>query len=620
MKRYLFDNKAISRFPTREVSVGKVRMGGKNPIRIQSMITTNTNDIEGSVNQIQRLADKGCEIARITVQGNREARSCEQIKNRLLQLGYTIPLVADIHFYPPAAMTVADFVEKIRINPGNYLDRRATFREVAHTEESYQEVLAKIEEGFSPLVKKCKQLHRALRIGTNHGSLSDRIMTKYGDTPKGMVVSAIEYAEICRKYGFHNFVFSMKSSNPLVMIDAYRLLVEEMKTRGWDYPLHLGVTEAGEGEDGRVKSAVGIGTLLLDGIGDTIRVSLTEDPWNEIDPCKQLIALTEKYRKESESFVPISNEPIALPHPKKELSSHFPAVGTVVLPLTEKDIIEGRLENLFKDKKNLYPDAILLPHYSPQLFSLLEDSLSKGLHILIEKKIDATKSLIYPLGKEGKVMTTGPVGLQIFSSHVKSEIERYKPDFLIFHPKRHTVQEIRDLVTELPREIPIILGSTFFDPETVIIEAGAIFGSPLCDNLVSGLLLDSPLDPLENYHLSLSILQAARIRLSKTDFISCPSCGRTLFDLQEVTERIKTKTAHLPGVKIAIMGCIVNGPGEMADADFGYVGSKPGKVDLYIGKECVEKNIDFAEADERLIDLIKSEGKWVEPQPLLVKN
>lgn len=612
MKKYLFPHNTASRFPTREVTVGQVKIGGGNPIRIQSMITSNTNDIESCVEQIMKLSDCGCEIARITVQGNKEAKSCEQIKNRLLQLGYTIPLVADIHFYPPAAMTVADFVEKIRINPGNYLDRRATFREVAHTEESYQEVLAKIEEGFSPLVEKCKKLHRALRIGTNHGSLSDRIMTKYGDTPMGMVISAFEYAEVCRKYDFHNFVFSMKSSNPIVMIDAYRLLVEEMQKKGWDYPLHLGVTEAGEGEDGRIKSSVGIGSLLLDGIGDTIRVSLTEDPWKEIDPCKRLITFAEAYKADDNKLQ------LSLPFEKREIFPQFPKKGSVIIACKEKDLIDGKLESTFSEREDLYPDAILLQAYSPQLFSLLSPLMEKGLQVLIEKRIDQEKSLIYRLKKDGSLDTHQSVGLKIVSSASSIEIERYKPDFLIFSPSSNRIAETRALQAGLQDKIPLILSFSYeVSKDDLLIHASAEYGSLFCDNLAQGMLLESYLPLAENYALSLSILQACRIRLFKTDFISCPSCGRTLFDLQEVTERIKAKTDHLPGVKIAIMGCIVNGPGEMADADFGYVGSKPGKVDLYIGKKCVERNIDFAEADERLIDLIKSEGKWVEPKSLI---
>lgn len=459
------------RWKTRVVKVGGVNIGGENPVRIQSMTTSNTRDVKATVDQILKLQDVGCEIVRMTVQGKKEAEACGEIKNELIRLGCDMPLVADIHFYPPAAMVVADFVDKIRINPGNFVDTRAIFKKIVYTDEIYAKEVLKIEEEFLPLIEKCKNRGVAIRIGTNHGSLSDRIMNRYGDTPFGMVESAFEFARVCRKYDYHNFLFSMKASNPLVMIHAYRLLVAEMVKIGWNYPLHLGVTEAGNGEDGRIKSAVGIGSLLLDGLGDTIRVSLTEDPWAEIDPCKRII----KFAKE-------------------------------------------------RSKLRL-----------PQVDTLIPRLLKEG-SIILKAKYDVSA-------------------------------------------------------------------------EDLVIHASMELGAKLIDGLGNGVSIDSQ---YKSEEFERNLLQACRLISFKTDFIACPGCGRTLFDLQSVTNRIKEKTGHLPDVKIAIMGCIVNGPGEMADADFGYVGSRPGKIDLYVGKTCVEKNIDFIDAETKLINLIKSHGKWVD--------
>lgn len=487
---------------TREVAVGSLLVGGDQPIRIQSMTTSPTDDVAATVDQIVRLANAGCEIVRVTVQGMKEARACEKIKDTLVQKGYTIPLVADIHFYPPAAMCVADFVDKIRINPGNFADKRASFKPAEYDAASYAHELNRLQEKLVPLVEKCKRLKRALRIGTNHGSLSDRIMNRYGDSPAGMVESALEFAQICRACDYHDMIFSMKSSNPKVMIAAYRLLVQEMMQRGWDYPLHLGVTEAGEGEDGRIKSAMGIGALLLDGIGDTIRVSLTEDPWHEIDPCRRLTRL-------------IPRQPFLGRWPKERQR----------LPLKEGD-----------------------------------------------------NAIVVDL------------------------------------PEKDRVQFARQFFASQSMEVPTLLRFSYTESnEDLILRAAAECGAILSDGWGDDIEIQGLYDADFLSALRLNILQAARIKMSKTDFISCPSCGRTLFDLQLVSARIRRRTAHLPGVKIAIMGCIVNGPGEMADADFGYVGSKPGMIDLYVGKQCVQKNIPSEEADQRLVDLIKEHGLWIEP-------
>jgi 1-hydroxy-2-methyl-2-(E)-butenyl 4-diphosphate synthase len=519
------------RFKTREIKVGSVGVGGGNPVRIQSMTTSNTRDVDATIEQIIRLADSGCEIARVTVQGKKEAESCEGIKNGLVKRGYTIPLVADIHFYPPAALLVVEFADKVRVNPGNFVDRRASFKVIEYDDPAYERELAKIEEGFAPLVEKCKRLKKAMRIGTNHGSLSDRIMNRYGDSPRGMVESAMEFARVCRKYNYHDFCFSMKASNPVVMMHAYRLLVAEMMKAGWDYPLHLGVTEAGAGEDGRIKSAMGIGALLLDGIGDTIRVSLTEDPWAEIDACKRLVSFSQK------------------------------KLGAGIEPFEEK-----------------YRN-----------FTSLE-----------RRKVQ----YLAPFHEKGSVVLKK--GDQYFCEQVLISLDQC----ILFRPKISPVHETRKIVQKLIEEkntLPLIVElDDSCSEEDLPIHFGAEYGAILCDLLAEGVCV-------KDQAFGLNLLQSARMRMTRTDFISCPGCGRTLFDLQEVSRRIRERTAHLPGVKIAIMGCIVNGPGEMADADFGYVGSKPGKIDLYVGKNCVQRDIEFADADSKLIELIKLHGKWSDP-------
>lgn len=631
---------------TREVKVGRVGVGGNNPIRIQSMTTSNTRDVEATIDQIIRLADSGCEIARVTVQGMKEAEACEGIKNGLLKLGYNIPLVADIHFFPAAAIRVVDFVEKVRVNPGNFVDKRASFKTIDYNDSSYALEIEKIEEKFSPLVEKCKQLKRAMRIGTNHGSLSDRIMNRYGDTPRGMLESALEFARVCRKYNFHDFMFSMKASNPLVMIQAYRLLAAEMISLGWDYPLHLGVTEAGQGEDGRIKSAMGIGTLLLDGIGDTIRVSLTEDAWHEIDPCKRLIALASHY-EHSEGWLPfdethrqidlIQKRQVVFP---KHISLHKD--GTVLLGVHNNDIESPDFyKNLGFDVqmgrpklKSSSTDGIVLMDinetvHTPILKKLHEIGVSSYCEgsnpcdvefLSLPDAISAHE--IKFKASRFTLMPTAPAPYAIMIRNDAPELwtmlAELQPSVIILAPETNRLHYCRHFFDWLQTEkvqTPVILNFGYTcSQEDLIIQASAELGALLCDGLGDGVWLEGPyeLDFLRN--LSFNILQAARKRTFKTDFISCPSCGRTLFDLQDVSKRIRERTSHLPGVKIAIMGCIVNGPGEMADADFGYVGSKPGMIDLYVGKECIEKDISFADAVERLVELIKKHGRWVEPE------
>lgn len=635
---------------TSVVMVGDVGIGGANPVRIQSMTTSSTRDVEATIDQAMRLADAGCEIVRVTVQGMKEADACEGIKNGLLQRGYTIPLVADIHFYPPAAMRVVDFVEKVRINPGNFVDKRASFKQIDYDDASYALEIRKIEDKFTPLVEKCKKLNRSMRIGTNHGSLSDRIMNRYGDTPAGMVESALEFARVCRALDYHNFLFSMKSSNPQIMIQAYRLLCQAMYSLGWDYPLHLGVTEAGDGEDGRVKSAMGIGALLLDGIGDTIRVSLTEDPWHEIDPCQRLVNLAraqeergtqfggiyfeEKHRQvetfskrevQFDTSLPMHREgTVFLTVPQAEIAKEdfYESIGCSA-PLKQlkmksmtadnlviKECITGketthRLQRIREIGIGIFSDNPAVPGY---LVMTLESAMQANFWKEATKKF-----AIHQTPQDG-----APLVIQLDEKTTNLEpLIELKPALILLSPTADRVSFCRrffDWLQSHNLTVPVILHFTYNCPrDDLVLLASMECGALLCDGYGNGVWLEGPYPLKAIRELSFSILQAARMRMSKTDFISCPSCGRTLFDLQEVTRRIQLRTSHLPGVKIAIMGCIVNGPGEMADADFGYVGSKPKKIDLYVGKQCVEQDIDFSEADDRLVALIKAHGRWIEP-------
>lgn len=638
MTKYCESIYKTKRWKTREVMVGHVGVGGNNPVRIQSMTTSNTRDVETTIAQIIRLADAGCEIARVTVQGMKEADACEGIKNGLLRRGYTIPVVADIHFFPPAAMRVVDFIDKVRVNPGNYVDRRASFKTIEYDDASYAKEIEKIEERFAPLVEKCKCLKRAMRIGTNHGSLSDRIMNRYGDTPQGMVESALEFARVCRKNDYHDFMFSMKSSNPQVMILAYRLLVAEMISLGWDYPLHLGVTEAGEGEDGRVKSAMGIGSLLLDGIGDTIRVSLTEDPWYEIDPCQRLVAIASTYEKKEgvlpfkETYRHIEKIQRRTVHLRKNISLHRD--GTVLIGVNRSDVDDA---NFYKKLgcdvqlgllklKRASVDCIALLDKDNTL-PVLKDLQEMGMSLFSQNPMAGAVKLM-DLSEVGDIASSADkftltpslsaVMIKNVSAKEWEKLLKIQPALIILAPEEDRLHYCRQFfdwlqMQELPT--PVILNFSYScAKEDLIIQSATELGALLCDGLGEGIWLSGPYNIELLRDLSFTILQSARMRTFKTDFISCPSCGRTLFDLQDVSKRIRERTSHLPGVKIAIMGCIVNGPGEMADADFGYVGSKPGKIDLYLGKICVEKDIDFADADDRLIELIKKQGRWIEPE------
>ncbi len=624
------------RFKTREVLVGAVGVGGTNPVRIQSMTTSSTREVEATIEQVIRLADVGCEIVRVTVQGMKEAEACELIKNGLIQKGYLIPLVADIHFFPPAAMKVADFVDKVRVNPGNFVDKRASFKVIDYDDESYAKEIERIEEKFTPLVLKCKHLKRAMRIGTNHGSLSDRIMSRYGDTPMGMVESALEFARVCRQNDYHDIIFSMKASNPQVMIQAYRLLVAAMIELGWDYPLHLGVTEAGEGEDGRVKSAMGIGALLLDGLGDTIRVSLTEDPWHEIDPCKRLRQFGEDYlergvapfEEKHRRIEVIERRHIVLP---RDVSMHRD--GSVWLSMSSQDLLKDDLSNSIGCRieegqitlKGTSVDAVLLTETLNRPAARIANQLAEAgvgtVRALTLAEANSSYALHEKVSRFAVIPKTPETsGVILIRDEEPADWEvltKLKPAVILLGPtvnRLHASRRFFEWLQERQLAIPVVLHFTYDgDVEDFIIRASAECGAMLCDGLGDGVCFSGPYSHEFLRLFSFTVLQAARMRTTRTDFISCPSCGRTLFNLQDVTARIRARTAHLPGVKIAIMGCIVNGPGEMADAHFGYVGSKPGKIDLYVGKDCVEKDIDFSDADDRLVALIKHHGRWQEP-------
>lgn len=590
MKEYCPTIHQTIRWKTRSVSVGLLGIGGLNPIRIQSMTTSPTTDVATTVDQIIKLADVGCDLVRVTVQGIKEANACEKIKSILLQKGYTIPLIADIHFSPSAAIRAVEFVDKIRINPGNYADRQI-LRD--YTPKEYQNSLDRIEEKLVPLIELCKKYKKALRIGTNHGSLSNRIMYHFGDTARGMVESALEFAKICRRYEYHDLIFSMKSSNPNVMIGSYRFLVHEMMKLGWNYPLHIGVTESGQGKDGRIKSSVGIGSLLLDGLGDTIRVSLTEDPWAEILPCKQLISLYHSY------------------------------LGKGILPFKESNCFESRIVRKL---------AYLHPESSVFLRSELSFISSKGEELVPDVLVYTSTNCItfrptcgqpksIPLlSLESGYKSTNPFALHLENTFDidPAILKSTYLEFIVVSPaisRIHYCRYVSSWLQNHNSDIPLILHFTYSSTlDQTIIESAAEFGSLLCDGIGNGIWLDASDSPKILHKISLSILQATRKRITKTEFISCPSCGRTLFDLQLVSKQIRDRTAHLPGIKIAIMGCIVNGPGEMADADFGYVGSKPGRIDLYVGRKCVEKNIESALAVDHLINLIKRNNQWIEPK------
>jgi (E)-4-hydroxy-3-methylbut-2-enyl-diphosphate synthase len=626
----LFNRK---RLPTSEVNIGNLKMGGENPIRLQSMTTTDTMDTEKSVEQSIRMIDAGCELVRLTAPSIREAENLAIIRNSLHEKGYFTPLVADIHFTPNAAEVAAKIVEKVRVNPGNYADKKK-FEEIIYTDESYQSELKRIEEKFTPLVLLCKANGTAMRIGTNHGSLSDRILSRYGDTPEGMVESAMEFIRICEKNDYFNLVISMKASNTLVMVQAYRLLVAEMLKNGRCYPLHLGVTEAGDGEDGRIKSAVGIGALLEDGIGDTIRVSLTEEPEFEI-PVAQKLA--EKFQQGERltlsSFTgDLPYNPFAY---ERRQSAVCHNIGGKHVPVVIAD---------FSDKQQLTPANFygFGYNYSIQLDKWnLQDLAADYVYVgknTVPFEVPGTLGVISDF-ETWKVTYKEKQGFYpLISVAELPEIDEHQMAFLQFNALDElpsNVSAYSQLIfvletdyanrTQIFRRFfihlnehkihnPVILKikSNESDVERFQLNVSSDAGSLLIDGFGDGLWLKSALAPTLVNSTSFGILQATRTRISKTEYISCPSCGRTLFDLQETTSKIREKTSHLKGIKIGIMGCIVNGPGEMADADYGYVGTGPGKINLYKEKTVVRRNVAENEAVDALIDLIREHGDWVE--------
>ncbi len=565
--------------------VGNVGVGGGNPIRVQSMITSDTRDTPACVAEVLALAEVGCEIVRITAQTRIYAANLENIAKGVRAAGCQVPLVADIHFKPDAALEAAKWVEKVRVNPGNYADKKK-FEIREYSDAQYAEELERIREEFTPLVRLCQDLGRAMRIGTNHGSLSDRIMNRYGDTPLGMCESALEFARLARENDYHNFVFSMKASNPKVMIEAYRLLVARLGAEGpdWNYPIHLGVTEAGDGEDGRIKSAIGIGSLLADGIGDTIRVSLTEDSVHEI-PVAQ--ALAEPFQKKSAFFRGGSLTPSYDPFSYERRASQV--VTTMSHELGGENPVRVFTT---QERWNAIAHKIAnMGDFKPEV--IVEKSGVLEIDPRDAAAISALNSETAPR------LVTVADGLEL-----------------------EVVHAFRELAFKVDPRHPILLKDTLHPPsgETdflrALLPASRNLGSLLCDGIGDAILVRGETAPGQSLRLAYNILQAAGTRIFKTDYVACPSCGRTLFNLQLTTQKIRAATGHLKGVRIAVMGCIVNGPGEMADADFGYVGGAPGKINLYVGKTAVKFNIPEAEAVGRLTDLIREHGKWVDAPEL----
>lgn len=640
LKKYCNSLTKYERFKTRQVMIGSIGVGGNNPIRLQSMTTTDTMDTSATVEQSIRMIDAGCEIVRITAPSKKEAENLQNIKNELRKRGYNTPLVADIHFTPNAAEIAARIVEKVRVNPGNYADKKR-FEHIDYTDDTYQAELERIKERFVPLVRICKEYGTAMRIGTNHGSLSDRILSRYGDTPHGMVESALEFLRICQDEDYHEIVLSMKASNTQVMVQAYRLLIAKMQEAGMNYPLHLGVTEAGEGEDGRIKSAVGIGTLLEDGIGDTVRVSLTEEPEFEIPVARELIARYQN-RATHQNIKAVDNYPIDPFQYNKRSSRAVLNIGGKNVPVVMAD---------FCLKEKITPASFYALGYNYSvpldkwnMSDLACDYVFTG-DTVIDFEIPGTLGIIYnhqswlkqkhqerayPFIQakpylEGVELSDTLNMVYVCLPDLTAEfIQKIKADktvvLVIDSWNKHGMAEQRRLLAELMNkacEVPVIIGRAYgnLTPQQLQLYSATDMGALLIDGLGDGIFIaaENCGSDQQINQTAFGILQASRTRISKTEYISCPSCGRTLFDLQETTAKIRAKTNHLKGVKIGIMGCIVNGPGEMADADYGYVGTGVGKITLYKEKEVVQRNIPEAEAVDALIELIRSHGDWVEP-------
>lgn len=585
-----------TRRPSQEIRIGNITMGGQNPVRVQSMANTDTNDTEASVEQCIRIVDAGGELVRFTAQGVKEANNLKLIHEKLREKGYRVPLVADIHFNPKAAETAALYVEKVRINPGNFVDGKQRGNNFEYTDEEYREELEKIEARLLPFLQICREHQTAVRIGVNHGSLSSRILSRYGDTSKGMVESCMEFLRICKKDNFNDVVISIKASNTVVMVQTVRLLVAAMQEEGMNYPLHLGVTEAGDGEDGRIKSAVGIGALLAEGIGDTIRVSLSEEPEHEIPVARKLVEYITS--RKGHPFIP-----------GKE---------------------SGKISPFACNRRETLAAGIIGGNRQPVVIASSPQT-GNGLHpdfvYAGNRKIISGEDE-YPLFTPAEANEIRSAGakikfLELSGSDYTGELLSQIDDSVVFILKTNHINgvgEQRAFLHKLlieGRKNPVILKRTYSESQTedLQIKAGADLGVFFIDGLGDGIWIENKnraISPDELLSISFGILQASRARVSKTEFISCPGCGRTLFDLQKTIARVKEKTAHLKELKIGIMGCIVNGPGEMADADYGYVGSAKGKVNLYKGQTCVEKLIPEDQAVERLIRLIRENGDWKE--------
>mgnify|MGYP001376788797 FL=1 len=640
MKDYF--NKNLFKYNRRTsipVKIGNIEMGGNNPVRIQSMTTTDTMDTNATVNQSIRMINAGCELVRVTAPSIKDAKNLKNIKDELNKKGYNVPLIADIHFTPNAAEIAAEIVEKVRINPGNYADKKK-FQQIEYDDKSYNDEIERIYERVSPLIKICKTNGTAMRIGTNHGSLSDRIMSRFGDTPLGMVESALEYLRICEDHNYHNIVLSMKASNPLVMVHAYRLLVDKLNNSNLkDYPLHLGVTEAGEGEDGRIKSAIGIGTLLDDGIGDTIRVSLTEEPEFESPVAKLLVN-----RYNSRANHTLIKEPKNInfspfKYEKRESNELFDIGGDnfpiVISSFSNLEILDkNKFENLgitYNTKSKIWEKSDTSPDYIYIGDSLNTDGINYQFIVDYSSWLkDRNKKNYYPLLTFNEFID---LDKNLFSENINflmiqtTDLEKFKniriPEnfvLILNSNNEHFMPDMRSFfLKNFDIKNPVIL-SKKYDlnySDDLIIHSSTDIGGLFIQGYGDGIFIRNHSSEIKEIkkinNLSFKILQAARVRVTSTDFISCPSCGRTLFDLQETTAMIRERTDHLKGLKIGIMGCIVNGPGEMADADYGYVGSGVDKITLYRGQEVVKRGINFKYGVDELVNLIKEDGNWIEP-------
>ena len=640
MKDYF--NKNLFKYNRRTsipVKIGNIEMGGNNPIRIQSMTTTDTMDTNATVNQSIRMINAGCELVRVTAPSIKDAKNLRNIKDELNKKGYNVPLVADIHFTPNAAEIAAEIVEKVRINPGNYADKKK-FQQIEYDDKSYNDEIERIYERVSPLIKICKTNGTAMRIGTNHGSLSDRIMSRFGDTPLGMVESALEYLRICEDHNYHNIVLSMKASNPLVMVHAYRLLVDKLNNSNLkDYPLHLGVTEAGEGEDGRIKSAIGIGTLLDDGIGDTIRVSLTEEPEFESPVAKLLVNRYNNRANHTLIKQPKNINFSPFKYEKRESNELFDIGGDnfpiVISSFSNLEILDkNKFENLgitYNTKSKIWEKSDTSPDYIYIGDSLNTEGINYQFIVDYSSWLkDRNKKNYYPLLTFNEFIDLDE---NLFSENINflmiqtTDLEKFKniriPEnfvLILNSNNEHFMPDMRSFfLKNFDIKNPVILSKDYnlSYSDDLIIHSSTDIGGLFIQGYGDGIFISNHSSEIKEIkkinNLSFKILQAARVRVTSTDFISCPSCGRTLFDLQETTAMIRERTDHLKGLKIGIMGCIVNGPGEMADADYGYVGSGVDKITLYRGQEVVKRGINFKYGVDELVNLIKEDGNWIEP-------